>query len=893
MRIRALSVSGVGKFDKSVSVAGFGEGVNVLCESNEAGKSTLFRALRACLFERHSTTQRIVQDLACEGLSLPVVIRLAFEHGGKDYEIEKSFLKQRRASFREAGRELATNQEADEALWDVLGIRPGSGRAVDQAHFGLLWVSQGDSFRQAPVIGAAADALAGAIQAEVGSLVGGQRARVLLAEIRRDLSEFVTETTGRPRAGGPLHQAQTEAARLAAEVSEAERKLAAMESQIARLAQARRDLAAAADPADIRAMEMELRAAEAELKTASEARERLAQREPLLKARRSACDEAARRLREIAERADRIDQDRARLAGLDVALDEIDAGTAEQAARLAEAGAEAAAIGARELEQDAALSRIDALAAALADAALSPDLARRRDAIAEAGGRLSALDDALAGDRAPDHVAAELDRLDREIGATAAVVQAGAASVAVEVGPAGAGAVLVDGAPAEARHAVSATMPVVVVVGDLATITITPPAGGAAERARLASLEARRAALVAGAGFADGEALRLARQRRLALERDRAGVAGQLKGLGVDPARARAEADALDARLVALARRTTAALAAAGFETMPDAADLLASKAAIEDRRSADRQARGRIEGRREAANAALQRLSAEGGARRAELDALRGRLALDLGQLPDADRASAMEKAREALLAEQSALDAERAAIEAQRLAAPDEADLERKRIRTAGRRSAIERKRQEIVDKEREIAILETQVDAACGEGLGEGLARLRDDAAFWGRQADKHQRRVDALKALRDAVSACLDEQRERLHAPVKRHLKPYLEDVFGSADPDIGDGYGVEGLDRGAGRERLEHLSDGTREQIAVLTRLAMGSLLAERGEAVPILLDDALVYSDDARIERMFDALGRAGAQQQVIVFTCRSRAFQRLGGRRLTLTDAG
>ncbi len=64
---------------------------------------------------------------------------------------------------------------------------------------------------------------------------------------------------------------------------------------------------------------------------------------------------------------------------------------------------------------------------------------------------------------------------------------------------------------------------------------------------------------------------------------------------------------------------------------------------------------------------------------------------------------------------------------------------------------------------------------------------------------------------------------------------------------------------------------------------------MGSLLAERGQAVPIILDDALVYADDERIERMFDALGRAAAQQQVVVFTCRTRAFQRLGGRRLRL----
>jgi uncharacterized protein YhaN len=69
---------------------------------------------------------------------------------------------------------------------------------------------------------------------------------------------------------------------------------------------------------------------------------------------------------------------------------------------------------------------------------------------------------------------------------------------------------------------------------------------------------------------------------------------------------------------------------------------------------------------------------------------------------------------------------------------------------------------------------------------------------------------------------------------------------------------------------------------------------MGALLAEQGRPVPIVLDDALVFSDDERIASMFDALTRAGEKQQVIVLTCRTRAFAALGGRPLTIVrDAG
>ena len=97
----------------------------------------------------------------------------------------------------------------------------------------------------------------------------------------------------------------------------------------------------------------------------------------------------------------------------------------------------------------------------------------------------------------------------------------------------------------------------------------------------------------------------------------------------------------------------------------------------------------------------------------------------------------------------------------------------------------------------------------------------------------------------------------------------------------------------GLKRtGPDAESFEQLSKGTKEQIAVLVRLAMGAMLCERGQAVPIILDDALVFSDDSRIEQMFNALSRAAKNQQVIVFTCRSRTFSTVGDRVLSITSA-
>jgi uncharacterized protein YhaN len=51
----------------------------------------------------------------------------------------------------------------------------------------------------------------------------------------------------------------------------------------------------------------------------------------------------------------------------------------------------------------------------------------------------------------------------------------------------------------------------------------------------------------------------------------------------------------------------------------------------------------------------------------------------------------------------------------------------------------------------------------------------------------------------------------------------------------------------------------------------------------------VILDDALVFSDDDRIERMFDILTRAAERMQIIILTCRKRLLTRLGARMLRI----
>lgn len=72
----------------------------------------------------------------------------------------------------------------------------------------------------------------------------------------------------------------------------------------------------------------------------------------------------------------------------------------------------------------------------------------------------------------------------------------------------------------------------------------------------------------------------------------------------------------------------------------------------------------------------------------------------------------------------------------------------------------------------------------------------------------------------------------------------------------------------------GREiGVEAMSEGTRDQLYLALRLAAWGLQRERGLDLPVVLDDVLMTSDDARALRMLGALADFAADAQVLVFT--------------------
>ncbi len=118
---------------------------------------------------------------------------------------------------------------------------------------------------------------------------------------------------------------------------------------------------------------------------------------------------------------------------------------------------------------------------------------------------------------------------------------------------------------------------------------------------------------------------------------------------------------------------------------------------------------------------------------------------------------------------------------------------------------------------------------------------------------------------------------------------RRAARYVERLLSGCDLSFGEGLGLTSVSRGGQDESCTHLSKGTQEQLAVLTRLAFADLLLEDGAPISLILDDPLVYSDDARLETMTDILLEASQRMQVILLTCRSKAFRHVEANRIYL----
>lgn len=186
--------------------------------------------------------------------------------------------------------------------------------------------------------------------------------------------------------------------------------------------------------------------------------------------------------------------------------------------------------------------------------------------------------------------------------------------------------------------------------------------------------------------------------------------------------------------------------------------------------------------------------------------------------------------------------------------------------------------------------IATLEATLarEGTSGPGGQVAEAQAEEQAAI--AACDRLRREADILEMLRKALADAASEASRTFLAPVTKRAARYVQRLLPGCELSFDEELGPSTVGRGGIDESCGDLSRGTQEQLAILTRLAFADLLLEDGAPISLILDDPLVYSDDARLETMTDILQDASQRMQVILLTCRSKAFRHVDANRILLS---
>lgn len=870
MKISALRLFNVKRFaGRGVAIEGIGEGVNVLCAPNEFGKSTSFEALHALFFQPHSSTARDVHNLRPYSGGNPILEADLATADGR-FRITKQYYGGRSARVTDlaTGRLLA---QADEAENFIAGLIKGG----TAGPAGLLWVRQGITGIERRSKTEKDDekevrrSLIESVQGEVEAVTGGRRMAEVMAATQAALAELVADK-GKPKAGGRYKAARDERDRLVAEERKLSDQVAALREALDRRAGAARRFAeldraeerserrrgvetaqAAFDAA--RQQSEKLKTAEAELRLASERRD-TADRD--LGAFRSALE----RSKELRARLHDASQHRA-----DAHERRREVGTAIESANAKAETAEAEAQEARAL-----LARLDRAMKAREAWERRAELKQRLDQAEALRQTIEAADAKLPTLRMAAKGVEQLSAVDVEIATLRASEDAARPSVVITYEADSAGRVAMDGAvlahDEERRYDGQAALS----VPGVGTITLrsnrVTPRDNRIERA----VEGRRK-LLASLGVEDLAEARAKHARAQALE---------------------AERREFDLRLALLApdglpklREQFAAVAAIEDETLELKADpeqVRAVLATAEQRSVSARQNLRESEAVRAHADETF--IAAEKALAAIDVEWKQNEAALGA----EDTRVERERTLANAVAARAEAFAAAHARAEALRTggAAMEFAEAALKRAR-----SSAEAAEKEIAGLRETIAQMNGVIATQSDEAVEENWRETADALAAANERVAAFETEVAVLRRLSSALANARTEAREIYLKPVMSELKPLLGLLFDDASITFDDENLLpQSLMRNGQQEDVARLSGGMREQLSVLTRLAFARLIARDGRPTPVILDDALVYSDDDRIEKMFDALHRQSTDQQIIVFSCRQRAFQKLGGNILTMT---
>ncbi|MBN8249313.1 MAG: AAA family ATPase [Verrucomicrobia bacterium] len=890
MILHALELTHVGRFRETVRLGPLGPGLNVLAAPNESGKSTALHAAARALFDRHTTRSEELKALQPAGSALAPSVTVEFETGAGHFRIAKTFLQrpESRLHQRRSGTWdlVAEADAADQRVQSLLhSSLPGRG-ATKPEHWGFLgflWARQGEPA-----------AWPGLDDPDVGQRLRARLARVeldpVIEELRRRLAESasaILTSTGQPRTGGPLRQAEDDLAALDSALADVRRTRSELEETHRRYQQAD------AEVARLEQEHAERTAAAVTLREQSLSAERLRGE---LEVRQHALATAQEKLTAVTadvETLNRLMRDR---TGAQAALGQVRAAAlaAEQAVRELHARLDEIQAGQPGLEAHlhsarAGHQRLQALIRSRQLSAAAAALARQLQKAEDAAAAVTALE--TRRDQWPAIAPARLKKIE-ELAESVRTLRAQlqALGLTVELTPEQAttvenrGDTAASPQPLAAGNTVRMQSPQSLDLQLIGWGRILIRSGSIEVQATAADLSRAEAGLQEALQQAGVGTLEAAREAVL-VRRD---LEGQLKAAGAALAPQLGDHETLEKlRQAAMteARRAESlavSLTPSDDEQARSLTDLEADEAAQAERVAAADNAlsvantqlarlrteeRGAVQGSQQAARQATEQES--------QLRSLEVRIQGIADRYPDG-----LDAARTAA---QLAFAQAEARVVATRAGLPP--DFEKLPERNKRAAASLQQIANDLVARRRERDQAQGTLETLGGQGLYSRETDLEE------RRAEAQLRR-DAARDLGGCARVAHDLIEHRKQAATKAVLAP-LEQRLSAAFAELtGEATRRVFLDErlqiaGIGRLREEthgfdQLSQGAREQLLLCLRLAVAQELATEEPQV-LILDDVLVNTDPVRQDRILDVLAAQTAHLQILILTCHPDRYRGVG----------
>jgi DNA repair exonuclease SbcCD ATPase subunit len=174
----------------------------------------------------------------------------------------------------------------------------------------------------------------------------------------------------------------------------------------------------------------------------------------------------------------------------------------------------------------------------------------------------------------------------------------------------------------------------------------------------------------------------------------------------------------------------------------------------------------------------------------------------------------------------------------------------------------------------KDKGLIEVQTRLKIMGEEGLHEKLNAAKNQLEQFEFKNRAIALRANAAKCLFDTMSDERDKASRAYVAPLKEKMERLGRLVFDpSFQVTIDDDLRITSRTVSGITVPFDSLSGGTREQLSLMYRLSCSMIVAKDG-GTPVILDDALGYTDQERLKLMGAVLAVAAKECQIVIFTC-------------------